>query len=88
MQSKVLGDLLRSLSGIAIIHNPSQIVYKKAFLLHIMGLETRPLLPPLSCFLSLFLDNLTQIMYNQNWNMYNTGKFSIIHNLIFVPHLK
>ena len=63
-------------------------MYKTAFLLYIMDRKTRQLWPPFSCFLPLFLDNLTRIMYNQNRIMYNMGKFSIIHNLIFVPHFK
>ncbi len=46
----IFGDLLRSLSGISIIHNPSQIMYKTAFLLYIMGLEKCHILPPFLVF--------------------------------------
>jgi hypothetical protein len=85
--SRQSADLLRSLSGISIIHNPSRIMYKTAFLLYIMGLEKCQILPPFLVS-TLFLDNLTPIMYTQNQIIYNTEKFYVIHNLIFFPHFK
>ncbi len=80
-------DLLCSLSGISIIYNPSRIMYKTLFLLYLMGLEKCKIFP-LFLVPPLFLDNLTQITYNQNRIIYDTKKISIIRNLIFVPHFQ
>ncbi len=57
--------LLRSLSGISIIHNPSRNMYKTAFLL-LQWIEKGANFCPLFLFTPLFLDYLTRFMYNQN----------------------
>ncbi len=56
-------------------------MYKTAFLLYI-GQKNSSTFGPLFLVPPLFLDNLTQIMYNQNRIMYITEKFSITTSLV------
>jgi len=78
-------DLLRSFSGIFIIHNPIRIMYKQHFIIY-NGIRKGPNLAPFFVFPP-FLHNLTRIMCNQNRFTYNTKKFFIVHNLNFVSIL-